>query len=235
MPEGQIFHVENDGTSTSITPISARASRRLLTDRLGYFASDIVQANSIIWVEGPSDRLYVLKWIEQIAPELKEGIHFSVMFYGGRLLSHLSGDSELVEDFINLKALNQNSAIILDSDRPSKTARHNATKKRVIGEFESTDGFAWLTLGREIENYLDADDLHEALLKAHPNSYREKAVGGQFDNLLNFPVVGGGKTKTADKVKVATLMTATDLNLDILDLKKQLNGLASFIKAANHL
>lgn len=232
MPEGQIFYVENDGQTTKITPVSARASRRLLTDRLGYRASDVVQANSVIWVEGPSDRIYVLKWLSQIKPELEEGIHFSIMFYGGRLLSHLSGDSELVEDFINLKALNQNSAIILDSDRSAKTAKTNATKKRVIDEFDTKGGFAWLTKGREVENYLDPTVLHEALTKAHPQSYKQSSVGGQFENLMNFQHTG--KPKTADKVKVANLVTEGELNLDILDLRKQIIALAAFIDAANH-
>lgn len=46
MPEGQIFHVENDGNSTTIETVSARASRRLLTDRLGYLDKQTVSYGS---------------------------------------------------------------------------------------------------------------------------------------------------------------------------------------------
>ena len=85
MPEGRVFAVNNDGENTTVSRLHTRAARRLLSDELGYRASDIVQSNAVIWVEGPSDRLYLLNWIEQKAPTFIEGIHFSIMFYGGRL------------------------------------------------------------------------------------------------------------------------------------------------------
>ncbi len=46
--------------------------------------------NGIIWVEGPSDRIYLKNWILLLDENLEEGLHYSIMFYGGRLLSHLS-------------------------------------------------------------------------------------------------------------------------------------------------
>ncbi|MEZ4770015.1 MAG: hypothetical protein R2844_16480, partial [Caldilineales bacterium] len=73
-------------------------------------ASDILQANCIIWVEGPSDRIYLKHWLRTIAPELDEGIQFSIMFYGGRLLSHLSADDAEIDEFISLRKINQNLA-----------------------------------------------------------------------------------------------------------------------------
>ena len=47
----------------------------------------ILQANCVVWVEGPSDRIYLKHWIEAVTSELIEGLHYSIMFYGGRLLS----------------------------------------------------------------------------------------------------------------------------------------------------
>ncbi|WP_298860767.1 AAA family ATPase [uncultured Sulfitobacter sp.] len=237
MPEGRIFQVENDGSSTTIRSVSARASRRLLSDRLGYRASDVVQANSVIWVEGPSDRIYIKQWLKQVDPELVEGIDYSIMFYGGRLLSHLTGEEDLVADFINLKALNQNSAIILDSDRPKNGARYNATKMRILSEYKENSGFAWITQGREIENYLDAEKLHEALKLVHPTTYQLPNVGDEFANRMNClrsKSSDGTKMGTAEKVKVAQKLVEEELNLDVLDLKKQINGLAAFIRKANH-
>lgn len=237
MPEGQIFHVENDGKSTTIAPVSASATRRLLTDRLGYLASDVVQANSVIWVEGPSDRIYIKHWLKQVDPELVEGIDYSIMFYGGRLLSHLTGDDVLIEDFINLKVLNQNSAIILDSDRPQKGARLNATKKRILLEYEENSGFAWLTQGREIENYLEPNKLHAALKLVHPTAYELENVGDGFANRMNCLRAKSSDAKklgTADKVKVAQRLVEQELSLDVLDLEKQVRDLAAFVRRANH-
>lgn len=51
-------------------------------------ASDILQSNGIIWVEGPSDRIYLKRWLELFTPnEYEEGKHYQFLYYGGRLLS----------------------------------------------------------------------------------------------------------------------------------------------------
>jgi hypothetical protein len=52
-----------------------------------------------------------------MAPELSEGLHYSIIFYGGRLPSHLTADDQRVLDSIALQRLKRNVAMILDSDR----------------------------------------------------------------------------------------------------------------------
>lgn len=156
--EIEVLHVALVGHTTVPrlvqTPVEALA---LLRD-LGVRAGDLLQANAVIWVEGPSDRIYLKKWLFLVAPELIEGIHYSIMFYGGRLLSHLSLDREAgvpLEDLIRLLRINQYSAILIDSDRKNRRARLNDTKSRLIQEAEAHDVYCWITDGREIENYLD--------------------------------------------------------------------------------
>lgn len=83
-PEAAIFHVANDGVQTRIRESILRSQRFNICQDLGYKASDLVQSNAVIWVEGPSDRVYVKHWITSMATDLVEGIHFSIMFYGGR-------------------------------------------------------------------------------------------------------------------------------------------------------
>lgn len=159
------------------------------------------------------------------------------MFYGGRLLSHLTGDVDLVTDFINLKALNQNSAIILDSDRSKKGARINETKKRIISEYQENSGFAWVTQGREVENYLESDKLHDALKLVHPKAYQFKEVGDNYANRMNCLQTKSGDAKkmgSADKVKVAQKLVEHELSLDVLDLGKQVRALTDFVNRANH-
>ena len=81
-------------------------------------------------------------------PRLIEGVHYSIMFYGGRLLSHLSADDPEVMDFISLRRLNRFIMIVMDSDRSVPRGRLNATKRRVRDEFDRGPGFAWITKGR---------------------------------------------------------------------------------------
>jgi hypothetical protein len=55
-----------------------------------------------IWVEGPTDRIYLQQWIKLPRSNLEEGVDYSIMFYGGRLLSHLTPDDEEESAFPSL-------------------------------------------------------------------------------------------------------------------------------------
>src|SRR5690554_6825353 len=75
------------------------------------------------------------------------------MFYGGRLLSHLSFDSEqIISELIPLLRLNRNAFVVMDRDGFSSQTRINKTKSRIKQELG--DRNSWVTKGREIENYL---------------------------------------------------------------------------------
>jgi predicted ATP-dependent endonuclease of OLD family len=130
-PGTSIFHVTLSNGVSKVTPVSSTSQRFSVCTDLGYRASDLVQSNCIIWVEGPSDRIYLKWWIKSLDPTLVEGIHYSIMFYGGRLLSHLSADDPEVGEFISLRRLNQNISIVIDSDKKSKQSEINETKRRV--------------------------------------------------------------------------------------------------------
>ena len=159
---GAIYNVRMINGSSEITnPVSPSETRLALHD-LGYRASDLLQTNSIIWVEGPSDRIYLQKWISIAEPSLKEGIDYSIMFYGGRLLAHLSASEETIGEFIELLRLNRFSSIVIDSDKRSEQSQINATKQRLVREIETNKGIAWVTEGREIEN-----EIQENVLKLH--------------------------------------------------------------------
>lgn len=157
-PNAGVFHVSNDGNLTRIRETILRQDRFNVCVDLGYRASDILQANCVIWVEGPSDRIYLKHWISGLDSDLRENIHYAIMFYGGRLLSHLTGDDvgddDEVAQFISLVYLNRNSAIVIDSDKKSNIDDINTTKLRIKAEFTGLNAPAWITAGREIENYI---------------------------------------------------------------------------------
>ena len=151
----QVFHLRLENGATIGGPILRdEDSLRALHD-LGVRASDILQSNCVLWVEGPSDRVYLKRWLELVSPDLVEGQDYSIMFYGGRLLSHLYADRDKVPDeLIHILRINQNAVVMMDSDRKQPRAHLNKTKRRVRDECERSGGICWVTDGREIENYL---------------------------------------------------------------------------------
>ena len=126
-----IFSVDAEDGQSSIKLCVTPSERHEICKMLGYQASDLLQSNAIIWVEGPSDRIYLNHWIASVDSDLVEGIDYSIMFYGGRLLSHLTANDPEVTDFISLRKLNRNVGILIDSDKASAHAKINSTKSRV--------------------------------------------------------------------------------------------------------
>ncbi|MDZ5648164.1 ATP-dependent nuclease [Nitrospirillum sp. BR 11828] len=237
-PGAAIFHVRQEDGQTRIMEASLRSSRYAICQDLGYKASDIVQANAVIWCEGPSDRIYLKHWISALDAGLQEGIHYSIMFYGGRNLSHLTVDDDEVGDFISLKALNRNSAILIDSDRNAEDDPLNATKQRICEEFAKGDGVAWVTQGREIENYIEFSALSAVIAEVHPKAFGQVAsTGDPFSHALWYRRVGAtdvDEPAVADKVKVARAVSAAPANLDVLDLRDRVARLVKMIQAANN-
>lgn len=236
IPNTSVFHVKSKENHSYVqSALSAKDKSKICMD-LGYKASDILQSNCIIWVEGPSDRIYVNYWLRNKCPELTEGVHYSIMFFGGRLFSHLTAMDydefkDEIEDFICLRSLNRNSVIIFDSDKSSSHSRLNDTKKRLRDEFNNGPGFAWISKGREIENYLKEDLLEESIKSAHPGS-AGIAKKGQWENLLKH--IKNGKVKIANKVKVARHYADNyQCSYDMLDLNLNIIRLIKFINSCN--
>jgi len=234
-PSAAVFNVCNKSGSAKITPLQTGISKFEVIRDLGYRASDILQANSIVWVEGPSDRIYINHWLHAVNPNLREGIDYSIMFYGGRLLSHLKAD-EYSEDeataLIELCKINRNFAIVLDSDRKTTSDSLNATKNRIINEL-APHGVAWVTTGREIENYVDKDIMTSALSSVYKDSYGKRQKTGQYDHVLPFKKLDGTTCNTIDKVGVAKHIATLPPDLGTLDLEFQINRIAAMIHAAN--
>lgn len=243
-PGAAVFHVTSDGRQIEIAEAVLRKQRHDICVDLGHRASDIVQANAVIWVEGPSDRIYINHWIRAVSPDLLEGIHYSVMFYGGRLLSHLSADDDEVGEFIGLRALNRHLAIIMDSDKASPQSKINETKARVSQEIASHGGVAWVTKGREVENYVDHIVLQSAVKAVVGDSYARAAGGGQYDHALYFERTTPKRRRTGapdlnlietevDKIKVSREVVKVEANLAVLDLAVRVGELVAMIRKAN--
>lgn len=137
-------------------------ARRVLDD-LGVTSGDLVQANGLIWVEGPSDRLYLKTWIELYAranglPVPIERVHYAFVSYGGALLKHLAL-TETHADKLDLRAVNRNFYVMIDRDLSSDDAGPLGTEKqRLLDEAMALGRLPalWVTQPYTIESYLPA-------------------------------------------------------------------------------
>lgn len=235
-PGCAVFNVSNKNGAASVFSLSTGTEKFNLCRDLGYRASDLLQSNSIIWVEGPSDRIYLKHWITSVDPSLIEGIHYSVMFYGGRLLSHLSASDDdsnrNAQAMIELLKLNRNLAIIIDSDKDKRGSAINATKERVVREMEDIGAIAWITEGREIENYIPSDVMTSALSSTYKN-FSERIKIGMFDHVLPFRDSAGKKIDRVDKIEIARKVCLGEQDFSVLDLKAQIDKIITMIRTAN--
>lgn len=168
-----IFHVYKQDGRAFVKRIESYLDKTRILDDLDVKASDLLQSNGIIWVEGPSDRVYIKHWLDLYFPDrFVEGVHYQFLYYGGRLLSQYS--DEEVTELISVIKTNRNAVIVMDSDKRNRNARLNDTKKRIIAEFDALGMMSWVTKGKEIENYIPKTAIEEALevsLKAQCGQY----------------------------------------------------------------
>ena len=223
-----LLHVTKNNRLSHVHLIESGKEKTTILDDLDVKASDLLQSNGIIWVEGPSDRIYILKWLEAFTPfDCIEGRDFQFMYYGGRLLAHYTANNDCADsELIKVLTVNRHAAIVIDSDKKYANTRINDTKKRVKEEFESLGLFCWITKGKEIENYLSA----EAVNIVHNSNLP------QIEQFELFPDYIETQDKTFKNHKVISARKYSDYitydnSKDILDLKKRIEALYETIKA----
>jgi putative ATP-dependent endonuclease of OLD family len=233
--DAQIIHVTHkDSVATCMTAKTYIENNGILDD-LDVRASDLLQANGIIWVEGPSDRIYLNKWINLWSDgELKEGTHYQIIFYGGRLLSHLSTDApDDVDSGISILNANRNAIMLIDSDKRTQQTPINQTKQRIKDEFLAMEAYCWITKGKEIENYISSivvDACWELTDSDQVGMY--DSFFDYLDNLSN----GQGTKYNAKKPllaeKLAPYMTRENLT-EVLDINSNMTQVCKEIRDWN--
>jgi len=234
MPDVAIFHIRLEEGKSVVDLAFTDSQKSKICDELGYKASDLLQANCIIWVEGPSDRIYINHWIHSKDEGLIEGVHYSIMFYGGRLLSHLSANEEGVGDFIELRRLNRHMGIVIDSDKKTADDEINDTKKRVRDEFARNSDFVWITQGKEIEHYLKPELIQATLVDLYGEDIKIIKYS-EYKNCIKFCKKGEEQYKVADKVKLASRIVQKEADLSVLDLDDKIVSLIQYIRKSNGL
>lgn len=225
--QASIYHVIKENSSAQIKTIETHIDKTEILNDLDVKASDILQSNGIIWVEGPSDRIYIKRWLEVFTDnEYIEGEHYQFLYYGGRLLSHYGINDE--KELINIITTNRNAAIVMDSDKKNKPAQINATKKRIVDEFKVLGMFSWVTKGKEIENYIPKNAIELMLGKIIKKSCGQYELFPKYIEKL-YANFSNNKVQFANKLKEFITVE----NANVLDVRKQILELYSQIQKWN--
>ena len=193
-----------------------------------------------MWVEGPSGRVYLKKWLELFAPALAEGIHYAVTFYGGNTLAHFTGCDEPQDDLVEVLRINQHAIFVMDRDDVRPDGSLTRTKARSQVEMDRNgDGLCWVTQGREIENYLRPELINAYLSKrvgqsghvAFSKDVRlERAIAAATKG-LDGPRADYAKEKVVWARGLVELMDSPDL--DVFDLRARLAEVVALIRKWN--
>ena len=232
--KASVYHVVKESGHSSLLPIRNYSGKTEILEDLDVKASDLLQSNGIIWVEGPSDRIYIKRWLEVFTQnQYQEGRDYQFLYYGGRLLSHYnavgvrSEEEKDMQGLIDVLTTNRNAALVMDSDIRKKDDDINATKKRIKAELEAAHLMCWVTAGKEIENYLTTRTINAAY-----GSELKKEIGKYtlFKNHVSETIPGFEKNKVEAARKLAPYITKEEAPLD---LKERIVELYEAIKKWN--
>ena len=187
--DAQILHVTHDSNSSTVGIVTSHLKCLPVLEDLGVRASDLLQANGIVWVEGPSDVLYIEKWLEMYCREnqkelLDRGIQYEFQMFGGALLDSLclvkngAEEEEEYKKLVSMLSFSRNAFVVIDSDAVKKNVKGNEkivdkskfslAKKYIKTQFEELSKHdlnlgLWYKAGntsiRTLEEYLDRDTL----------------------------------------------------------------------------
>lgn len=171
---------ENDEIKTH-TIIKRCDQDRSILQVLGVKPSSVFLANCTIWVEGITDRLYIVEYMKKYLQELEnsdrekyqnysrfiDGYHYAFVEYQGANLGHWNFEIELIEDVnsgkengLNALLVTSEALVIADSDLTGKP-RFEEIKNQLGFQLE-------ITKGKETENTLPKEILIEMFYQLCP-------------------------------------------------------------------
>ncbi|MCP3140934.1 ATP-dependent nuclease [Pyxidicoccus xibeiensis] len=181
MKEGVATHiVKRTSTASSITTLNKNEMRDAV-ELLGVRPSSLQEANALIWVEGPSDAIYLRFFIEVASRrrdiKLEEFMDFSFAFFGGALLAHMRLTDEPVDGFVSLLSIHPGSYLILDSDKKSDMPELGKLYARNFIENSDYRDRIWVTEGKEIEDYLPSRIVADVIPRTRNDMKKVKDSG----------------------------------------------------------
>ena len=237
--DAQIVHVTHNGEFATVNRVATFLQNRNVLDDLDFRASDLLQTNAVVWVEGPSDRIYFNKWVKLwSAGELVEGVHYQCLPFGGSLNAHLSFESgeqpsdDAVDELIAAMRINRHAILVMDSDKRTKASKLKPHTERLGKEITDVGGYAWITQGKEIENYIP----HPVLQALYEDG--STIVPGRFDDILELVRQRDGNKAKPRKVdlahRIVSKLTRESLETT-LDMAERLDEVCARIRRWNRV
>ncbi|MGX5515371.1 ATP-dependent nuclease [Bacillus cereus] len=180
--DGSVYRVtKRENGSSDVMKCDNLFNDLNLLDDLGVRPSQLLISNFIIWIEGPSDRKYIKKWIECFTQgKLVENEHYTFAMYGGRNISNYSIEEyDSLDELINIIKFSRYAVIVCDRDNKFSEEdierSHIGRLQNKIIELSLNDRIKiWVTEGREIENYVPISLMQDVLV----NKSRRQSVSG---------------------------------------------------------
>lgn len=150
---GQVFKIQE-----------CTRDRDLLND-LGVLASSVYLANSTIWVEGITDRLYLKVFMRKFLSSIEDGkmrqryegflenFHYAFVEYQGGTLGHWGFDDKCTAERLSASSLCATALLIADGDITGKGDRTEILKSEMADRFH-------LLPCKEIENAIPLEVIH---------------------------------------------------------------------------
>lgn len=212
VPDNTVFSLELGSSGTSVTLTETTDERSRLVRSLGYRATDLAQAQCVLWVEGAADAVYVRKWLRMVAPDLQDGVDFTIVFYGG--VDNLKHHSAETNGSVQMLAVNRRTAFIVDSDRTAPAEALKPVVADTVEKLRKAGVHVWVTEGRQTESYVR--------LKSESKN-----------PLLDWVPLKPYGSFNRKKKKVLRAEAAVQHGLtfdDALDLERQVQDLSDFIR-----
>jgi hypothetical protein len=174
MSEGwRLFHAEQDALgATQTSPILRKPSERRLMESLGVSPGHLALASVILWVEGPSDAIYLRRLLADACPNKTPLEHrdYAFAMYGGSVLSDVDFESGDDDALVQLLSICPRPIVICDRDEgfgedgmPDDSRLKKRVRRLMASASGARSGDVKITLGREIENFVQPAVLWAAL------------------------------------------------------------------------
>ena len=199
-----VVQVTRTESGTVGIPVIDTTGRFEAIRSLGYSPSELLLAPCAVWVEGPSDRIYLKIWLANHG--MVEGVDYQIMFYGGSLGSHVSIEMDpTTEQAVALRLPSRRCVIIADSDRNSPRGGLKPHVRRWREESASDPhSYLWVTPGREVENLLPLETINafRVARRQLPIIESERRFAHVFGEIARPNKVGFAKEVVKDNTNV---------------------------------
>jgi hypothetical protein len=177
----------NSETETCFKIQECTRDRNILAD-LGVLASSVYLANSTIWVEGITDRLYLKAFMKKFLHNLDDSVfkikfegflenyHYSFVEYQGGTLGHWGFDDANDTDRLNASKLCSAVFLIADGDILGKSDRSTILEQELGARF-------CLLPTKEIENLLPTDVILKTAIRIFSRKKMKTVINLESDNL----------------------------------------------------